>query len=304
MTAAQRERPGAGGTASRPDRQSQQSPKYPVQGETTSAGVVALPRKRITDRRRAAWRLSELRRLAAFRRQHGLRLAPETWAFMIAATLASAPAGPYAAGRGGRFVEWHGLDVISLRSVISDIDLGAFSDDELGTIIRDVTRWQTENGSRLVRADRAAQMLAITAEERIFCRIRTMGAVDETKAERRERAKADKAERERERMRAKRAGHVRPRALKQNSTEAAEPWVAAGVSRATWFRRKKSGNIPSLTGETADVAILNKIKGLATDPVSRSATAPWPVRPHVVKALNIRFAQILRNMMRDDEDAA
>src|SRR5829696_4822935 len=61
----------------------------------SSAKVHTFPRKRVTRRQFASFRLAELRRLAAFRRQHGLCIgSPDTWLFVFAATLGSATEGP------------------------------------------------------------------------------------------------------------------------------------------------------------------------------------------------------------------
>jgi hypothetical protein len=85
------------------------------------------------------------------------------------------------------------------------------------------------------RADTLAARIGLTAERRARLEIRTIGAIDQTAAERREARRIASIERKRARRLA--AGAM-PR---QNSTAASlnaqAPWKAAGVHRSTWFRR-------------------------------------------------------------------
>lgn len=91
---------------------------------------------------------------------------------------------------------------------------------------------------RLLCGLAAARLLGVTAEERWQCSIRTMKAVDETPAEAAARRKQERREYERERSRCRRRdGGATARS---DSVTRRRPWEAAGVSRATWYRRRKA----------------------------------------------------------------
>lgn len=86
-------------------------------------------------------------------------------------------------------------------------------------------------------ADQLAWRLRLTKEERKMLGITTIGAIDMPKAARKKRR------RDRERMRKanqRRAQGVKPRdEYEGQSLERTQPWKAEGISRATWYRRKR-----------------------------------------------------------------
>jgi hypothetical protein len=89
-------------------------------------------------------------------------------------------------------------------------------------------------------ADKLGSKLDLRECERVACKIKTIGAIDCTKEQRVERRRiantAAKAA-------ARAAKGSKPRAeYLAKSVTAAKPWVAAGVSRATWYRNKSSDN--------------------------------------------------------------
>lgn len=108
-----------------------------------------------------------------------------------------------------------------------------------------LNRWapwlDLQEGERLIReatecplkwkADKLAWKLRITSAEREALSIRTIGAIDQTSAERLELAKQRRADRETERRRQQGA---KPRAAYVGT----KPWTAAGMTRATWYRRR------------------------------------------------------------------
>lgn len=234
------QRPGAAGTATGPDSKAPHaSQTYRASFSASSGGVTTIPAKRITARRRASWRLAQLYRLAAYRRVNGVTLDPNTWAFCLASTLASAAPGVSPVGTAGRAVRWHGLDLLTLKRAIAEADLGDFSDDELGTIIEAVSRWQKAHPYEIIKADKMAAMLAVTAEERAFCSMTTVGAVDEPADKRAARAAEARAVRDRERARTKRAGKHKPRSVYLAAAlTSSKPWEQEGISRRTWERRR------------------------------------------------------------------
>lgn len=83
-------------------------------------------------------------------------------------------------------------------------------------------------------ADELAVRLRLTMKERTMLAITTIGAVDQTKAERREQR------REKDRLRKvliRRAKGSKNRAeYLEGSRESERPWVSEGMSRATWYR--------------------------------------------------------------------
>lgn len=91
-------------------------------------------------------------------------------------------------------------------------------------------------------ADQLAWRLRLTMEERTLLGITTIGAIDQGKAARTKRRK----ERERQRKAAqRRAAGMKPRAeYVQASVARAKPWIAEGISRASWYRRHQPADTP------------------------------------------------------------
>jgi hypothetical protein len=86
-------------------------------------------------------------------------------------------------------------------------------------------------------ADKLGKRLNLTEAVRTKLRITTIGSVDMTKAEREAARKARK--RADMRQRRKNAGTKSRREYLAASTEQAKPWLAQGISRATWYRRQQ-----------------------------------------------------------------
>jgi hypothetical protein len=195
------------------------------------------PRK-ITVRRRASHRLAELYRLATFYRWHGIPMVANTWGFVLAATLGAGKPAWLPIGRGHRDMRWPGLTLESLRTAVTRCGLKGLSDDDLVALISKVEDWQAEHGVRLIGMKRLGEMLKLTAAEREVCNIRTIDAIDETRAERQARLANVRTARERDAKKVKR-GRVPRELYEADSITAKQPWVEAGVSRATWYRRQK-----------------------------------------------------------------
>lgn len=85
------------------------------------------------------------------------------------------------------------------------------------------------------RADRLAWRLKLIAADRAALRITTIGSIDLDHIQRTERRK----ERKRLAMAAKRQAAVDRARYEANSISRAKPWTAAGISRATWYRRRR-----------------------------------------------------------------
>lgn len=86
------------------------------------------------------------------------------------------------------------------------------------------------------RADTLAARIGLTAERRARLKIRTIGAIDQTAAERKEARRRGSIERKRAKRRA--AGIPQRPEQSGQSITARAPWEAAGICRRTWFRRR------------------------------------------------------------------
>ncbi|MDB5937583.1 MAG: hypothetical protein JWQ01_4927 [Massilia sp.] len=86
-------------------------------------------------------------------------------------------------------------------------------------------------------ADGLAWRLRLTKEQRTMLGITTIGAIDESKAMRAKRRK--QLDRQRKEN-ARRAQGIKPRATYEHqSLSKAKPWEVEGISRASWYRRRK-----------------------------------------------------------------
>ena len=82
-------------------------------------------------------------------------------------------------------------------------------------------------------ADQLAHALGVDATTRSRLKLWTIGATDQTAAER----EAARKQRDRERKEAKRrAAGAKPRAQFESQ---GEPWIALGIARSTWYKRRK-----------------------------------------------------------------
>jgi hypothetical protein len=199
-----------------------------------------LSHRKISKRQRASFRMAEIFRLIAWRREHGVvPVDDSTYVWALAVTSA--------VGRQGRLpipgrqctIPWRGLDLQTLRRALQIAKIDTLSDDELATIIRGVDVWTTDEGAPLVADAKIGAKLQLAPDERHECRIRTMDAVGESRAERQERRRERKREADKRRIRTMRASSHLPRHLYlKRGLEARQPWRAEGISRATWFRRR------------------------------------------------------------------
>ncbi|WP_155905031.1 hypothetical protein [Methylopila sp. M107] len=218
------------------------------------------------DLAKARRRFSELHRLVAFRHAFGVEMGePEAYARLIAEACAQEVREP---------------DILHFQKKARSLGL-TFDPDLAVEKLHAVCRERTERGAawRAIGPDRAGRALGVTAEEREACDIRTLGATDETKAERTVRLAVDRRERAKHRMRVVRAEGKRLRAeriagevkaaasqkpfahyKKENLSECErdlrlEPWKQQGLSRATYFRRLKVAREAARQAE-AEVAAL------------------------------------------------
>ncbi|MFG1344377.1 hypothetical protein V5F59_05750 [Xanthobacter autotrophicus DSM 431] len=147
--------------------------------------------------------------------------------------------------------------------------------------------------SRRFTADAAAKALGVRRAERDHLGLRTIGATDHGAA-------ARATERKRKNRDAKRA--TRAAMPKRETITDAEPWKAAGISRATWYRRQQAA---PMTRETKSVRSRYRENGTADAICLTRRKPPYPAPtirlPHVpaavllgerVRALTARLARI------------
>jgi hypothetical protein len=86
------------------------------------------------------------------------------------------------------------------------------------------------------RADTLGRMLGLTTADRAMLKIRTIGPINSTAAERKEARRIAGITRKRA---SRRAAGIQPRPRPDGkSINAQAPWKAAGINRSTWFRRR------------------------------------------------------------------
>jgi hypothetical protein len=109
------------------------------------------------------------------------------------------------------------------------------TDAERNDLLDDVNRFP-----RRWTAQALADALNLTEAERTDLKVRTIGSVDVTPRERKRLSKLRKRERDRERRRIRRRDDgSRTRAQYLADVKSTEPWLAAGMRRATYYLRRK-----------------------------------------------------------------
>jgi hypothetical protein len=193
----------------------------------------------LSPRQHAAIRLNELIRSHRWRKQYNVEIKPDAWLFVICHALA-----PLKEREGG-------LDLVHLKEFVNRHSMSLPDDDAMVATIHAVCDYRARHPKfRGLCAKTVGKMLEITADERWRCSITTMDPIDETRAERRSLQRySDRERKERER----RAKGVTPRAeWEAKSLSRIKPWLALGISRRTWERRRKAGvlgNVVVLAGK-------------------------------------------------------
>ena len=133
---------------------------------------------------------------------------------------------------------------------------------------------EASTAPKRMKADDLARWLGCTYRDREALRLTRIGARDvgpEARAELRKRKARLRAERRR------RAKGAKPRAeYEANSLSAIKPWVAAGISRETWYRRRRKTATAGDTGSCAadsfsiaTYALVSRSKRLSADVTRR-----------------------------------
>jgi len=123
-----------------------------------------------------------------------------------------------------------------------------------------------------------ARMLGVTLAEKKSLALHTIGAIDETRQQTVERRRAERREYERERNKRRRI--ERGATPREDALSRTKPWAADGISRSTWYARRKaaeSAEIPAASRPRVSVGQIRpraiQGKGFASSPVES-------VQPH------------------------
>lgn len=191
-----------------------------------------------------ALRLAELARLAQWR---AANVAPASNAeaeqfFRVAAFSIAGLAGM----RSQRTRSVHpGLDFETAVGFLNRAGL-ILSEEKIMNIIHltDIRIDHRKNPLAKMSAPIAGQIVKLVRFERDGLDIRTIEATDETAKARAERRREEKRIRDRERLAEKRRQKAsgQPKAPRGESLEAQKPWLAEGISRRTYYRRKACEN--------------------------------------------------------------
>jgi len=95
---------------------------------------------------------------------------------------------------------------------------------------------------RMIGAEAVARLLFVTLAERTALGLRTIGACDVSIEDRRQLAVVEKRTRDRARQEQKRraAGRIPRDSYEAASVSRLKPWLAEGISRAAWYRRRET----------------------------------------------------------------
>jgi hypothetical protein len=206
----------------------------------------------------AARRRHELVRLARRRNEQGQEIQAHAMALVMADCLVFA---------------LHGADFASLSELARGC--GLTLDEGVAMLAINKVTKVAERKGRLYRpfAGRAvARMLGVTLAEKKQLELRTIAAVDETREQAEQRRRAERREYERERNKRRRI--ERGAVPHEDSLSRTKPWTAAGISRSTWYARRKAAEtaaIPALSEPQASVGQIRppaiQGKGFASAPV-------------------------------------
>jgi hypothetical protein len=235
--------------------------------------------KKVSWRRRAAWRLADLRRLSSVLRWNGEILDPDRWLPVLANTLGSAPEGPVTTRRGPDAPEVWRLDYHNLALAARRCEVEA-TREQIEAVVKKTRALQEEaarsRAGRLLpmRPDEIARRLGVTADIRREARAWSIGATDETPAERTE------AQREKDRLRKqdlRRDAGATPRAeYEAHSLSCTKPWEDLGISRRTWERQRHAADVVS-------PAVINKVSQVRPAASPSVANSLSRVRPSQVR---------------------
>jgi hypothetical protein len=190
----------------------------------------------LAERRLALFRRADLHRIAKFRLDNGEILPRSTWIYAFAAILDSATKGwiRIESANKTKLIFWPGLDSESVKDCLREHDITP-SEAELDAVFAKIKARKAPIGG--VELGRMLNLMQI---ERLDPEVmaKNIRPIDKDDAEVAEERKAKKAARKRARRRA--AGAVPRSEYESNSISRQRPWEAEGISRSTWYRRRKA----------------------------------------------------------------
>ena len=211
---------------------------------------------------KAMARKNEVIRLGKHRAGRGETTDTRRAVLLLAVTLGSAPAGRYKIKN--RFVISHGLDRVTLATAVREGHLAEIGcDDDLIDWALDRAKLDTS-----ISQEKAGEMLSLTAEERELLSIRSMEAIDESRADRQSREREQRKVQNKGRKRAKRQKEIedgirvsRADYLVQFAVEG-EPWLDLNISREAWRKRQLRAQAKALP--EAGAAPSDDLSGVAS----------------------------------------
>jgi hypothetical protein len=193
----------------------------------------------ISFRRRAAWALSALYRIAAVHRARGEILSPRLWLEVLANILSSAAAGLIGKRNGHGAPANFGLTYANLLIAAERCGLEVTGDTIAQQIAKTLT-WREKESERIgrqhyfmMRPDVIGKRLGITDETRADAKAWCLGTYGGSPEQRRN------ARRERDRLSKEHARRVAGAKDQANSAARTKPWLAEGISERTWYRRRR-----------------------------------------------------------------
>jgi hypothetical protein len=200
----------------------------------------------------------EIVRSCQWRRTHGVPIDEAGFIRVAANLLAFMPQGS----------DYYTLNALAAKCGFGDLDEAAV----MAAVHERVFSWP-------LSGETAGALLDLTAEERSRCAIRTMKAVDEPPEE----AAARRAEERREYHRLYKARLRRDHGAtaQADSLSRTKPWVALGISRATYYRRNQQ--VPRETDSSThidSVAVDAFVSRLAATGVNVAISAYRARRPN------------------------
>jgi len=156
------------------------------------------------------------------------------------------------------------------------------SDDAILEIV-----WTYRRRKYMLGAESVAKMLHVTMKERDAIGLKTIGACDVSEEDRKAISKKIKQERDRiRRQEARQAKGTIPRgSYEAASAESLKPWIAAGVSRATWYRQRETGPSRVDIYRNGDTPV-----STSENPLSKAknpASADTPIDMHQARAAGL-----------------
>jgi hypothetical protein len=142
---------------------------------------------------------------------------------------------------------WEGLTVDSLAEAARRSGFTAHK-NSVESIFESVSDYRNKGGKPLTTKF-IGEFLKISAEERLLAKAYNIPAYDETSEQAAERVREKAAVRMRKNRKDKGA---KPR---EESFSRTKPWEALGMSRATWYRNKRNGQVQGETNSCEAISI-------------------------------------------------